>query len=212
MLTSASRSSWSPSRKSRRSSSSATAAAQPATTGTIDPPLSPRNASYTLTARLDPASRTITGSEVITWRNITARPATELQFHLYWNAWKNRRSTFMRESALGGGGDDSTRLPNEWARIDVSSVSVAGVDRTASRRYIAPDDDNAEDETVMVVPLANPIAPGATAEIRAAWSAHVPRTFARTGAVGSFFFIANASRSSFSASLNCPLSFINKAR
>ena len=168
----------------------ATAAAQPATTGTIDPPLSPRNASYTLTARLDPASRTITGSEVITWRNITARPATELQFHLYWNAWKNTRSTFMRESALGGGGDDSTRLPNEWARIDVSSVSVAGVDRTASRRYIAPDDDNAEDETVMVVPLANPIAPGATAEIRAAWSAHVPRTFARTGAVGSFFFIA----------------------
>src|SRR5882672_7548270 len=78
--------------------------AQPGITGALTPPLSPRNASYTITARLDPATRTITGSEVITWRNITAAPATDLQFHLYWNAWKNARSTFMRERALGSTG------------------------------------------------------------------------------------------------------------
>src|SRR5690242_17457518 len=83
----------------------ATAAAQPSTTGALDPPRSPRNANYTITARLDPASRAITGSEVIAWRNITARPATELQLHLYWNAWKNTRSTYMREGALAGAGD-----------------------------------------------------------------------------------------------------------
>ena len=74
--------------------------------GVMTPPLSPRNANYTITARLDPATRTITGSETITWRNITGRPAADLQFHLYWNAWKNTRSTFMRERALGGGTDD----------------------------------------------------------------------------------------------------------
>jgi hypothetical protein len=69
----------------------AVAAAHAEVTGTIDPPLSPRNASYIIDARLDPASRTITGSEVILWRNITAKPATELQFHLYWNAWRDDR-------------------------------------------------------------------------------------------------------------------------
>ena len=69
--------------------------------GVLTPPLSPRNASYTITARLDPATRIITGSETIAWRNITSRPAVDLQFHLYWNAWKNKRSTFMRERALG---------------------------------------------------------------------------------------------------------------
>src|SRR5205085_1117812 len=90
-----------------------------ATTGVMTPPLSPRNANYTITARLDPASRTITGSETITWRNITGRPASDLQFHLYWNAWKNTRSTFMRELALGGGGGDGGRRADEWARVDV---------------------------------------------------------------------------------------------
>src|SRR5579872_49318 len=78
------------------------ASAQPATTGVLDPPRSPRNASYTITARLDPHTRIITGSERIAWRNITSKPAADLQFHLYWNAWKNRQSTFMRERALDG--------------------------------------------------------------------------------------------------------------
>ena len=61
---------------------------------------SPRNANYSINARLDPASRTITGSEIITWRNITTKTVTDLQFHLYWNAWKNDKSTFMRERGL----------------------------------------------------------------------------------------------------------------
>ena len=35
--------------------------AQPGVTGAISPPLSPRNANYVIDARLEPASRTITG-------------------------------------------------------------------------------------------------------------------------------------------------------
>ena len=168
----------------------ATVSAQPERTGAMNPPRSPRNASYTITARLDPATRTITGSETIAWRNITNAPARDLQFHLYWNAWKNTRSTFMRERALGGGTADRVRRADEWARIDVTTVKIGGADRTALKHFIAPDDENADDETVMVVPLPEPIEPGVTATIEIAWTAHVPRTFARTGAVGNFFFIA----------------------
>ncbi len=160
-----------------------------AVTGASAQPLSPRNANYTITARLDPATRTITGSETIVWRNITSRPAADLQFHLYWNAWKNTRSTFMRERALGGE-NDRGRGPDEWARIDVTAITVGGADRTASKRFIAPDDDNPSDETVMAVPLAQPIEAGASTTIEVTWTAHVPRTFARTGAIGNFFFIA----------------------
>ena len=160
-----------------------------AVTGASAQPLSPRNANYTIAARLDPATRTITGSETIVWRNITGRPAADLQFHLYWNAWKNTRSTFMRERALGSE-TDRDRGPNEWARIDVTAITVGGADRTASKRFIAPDDDNPSDETVMAVPLAQPIEAGASTTIEVTWTAHVPRTFARTGAIGNFFFIA----------------------
>jgi len=174
---------------------SATASAQPGVTGALVPPLSPRNASYTIAARLDPATRVITGSEVITWRNITTKPAADLQFHLYWNAWKNARSTFMRERALGSAGlgpaaDDRQRHADEWAYIDVTAIKVGGSDLTGSKRFIAPDDDNPGDETVMAIPLAQAIGPGGVATIDVSWTAHVPRTFARTGAIGNFFFIA----------------------
>ena len=75
--------------------------AQSTDTGVIDPPLSPRNANYTIAARLDSGAHTITATETIRWRNITRATALELQFHLYWNAWRDNRSTYMREALLG---------------------------------------------------------------------------------------------------------------
>jgi hypothetical protein len=167
--------------------------AQPRQTGVMDPPRSPRNASYSIDARLDPQARTITASEVITWRNITARPADDLQFHLYWNGWRDTKSTWLRESALSGARYD--RRPDEWARIDVNRLTVRrsgepGADLTARAAFIAPDDGNADDSTVMRVPLPRPVEPGGTVTVEVGWTAHVPRTFARTGAIGNFFFIA----------------------
>ena len=166
-------------------------AAQPAP-GAISPALSPRNASYTISARLDPASRTITGEERIVWRNITTTTATELRFHLYWNAWKNDRSTWMRERALAGSTSDPNRPAGDWASIDVTSVRLvtpSATDLTASQRFVTPDDDNADDQTVMALPLPAPIGPGGEVTLNVTWTGHVPRTFARTGAIGNFFFI-----------------------
>jgi hypothetical protein len=162
-------------------------------TGTVAPPRSPRNANYSIDARLDARERRITASEVITWRNITTREVSDLQFHLYWNAWKNTRSSFMREQALAGSVD-----PDDagHASIDVTSITVrpgpesTPVDVTGSKRFLAPDDKNPDDETVMAVDLPFPVAPGRTLVIDLKWTARVPRNAARTGYVGDFFFIA----------------------
>jgi Peptidase family M1 domain len=159
-------------------------------------PLSPRNANYTITARLETTTHTLTGLETIRWRNITRTPATELQFHLYWNAWRDNRSTYMRESTLGGVRPNPTAAETpeaERARIDVTAIRLddpIDADLTSSRHFIAPDDDNAEDRTVMAVPLPRPIAPGDSAIIHVEWTAHVPRTFDRTGVIGNYYFIA----------------------
>jgi len=165
------------------------AAASAAVTGVVDPPRSPRNANYTIAARLDPSTRTITATETIVWRNLTGHPASELQFHLYWNAWKDNRTTFMRERGLAGG-SRGPRASDDLSRIEVTAVKALGRDLTGAKRYIASDDDNPNDETVMLIPLPEAIAPGASATIEVAWTAHVPRPFARTGAIGNFFFIA----------------------
>src|SRR3954468_17119268 len=165
--------------------------AQP--TGQMIPPRSPRNASYSIDVRLDPVSRTITGTEVITWRNITTKPVDDLRFHLYWNAWRDDRSSWQRERSLARATARTTR-PEDRASMNVSAVRVKNGEQTAdltgSMRFIAPDDGNADDRTVLQAALPQPAAPGSTLTIEIVWTAHVPRTVARTGAVGNFFFIA----------------------
>ena len=162
-------------------------------TGRIAPPLSPRNANYSIDVRLDPASRTITASETITWRNITSKPVNDLRFHLYWNAWRDDRSSWQRERVLGRGPARTTR-PGDRPSLDVSSLRLTGgsqsVDLTGSMRFIAPDDGNSEDRTVLQASLPQPAALGSVLTIQVAWTAHVPRPVARTGAIGDFFFIA----------------------
>jgi hypothetical protein len=183
------------------------ASAQPAVTGVVSPALSARNASYSIDARLDPAARTITGSEIIAWRNVTTKAADDLQFHLYWNAWRDDRSTWLREAALAGS-TYRNRRDDDRGRIDLTSIALltlespgtpgskpdtatgSRTDLTPTRRFIAPDDGNRDDETVMSVPLPQPVAPGGTVSVEVKWTAHIPRTYARTGAIGRFFFIA----------------------
>lgn len=153
-------------------------------------PLSPRNANYKLTARLDPASKTIAGGGIIHWRNITKRPTSELQFHLYWNAWRDDRSTFIRESQLGRASYDG-RPAEDRGSIDVTKLALSGdSDLLSTAKFIAPDDGNLDDRTVMSVTLPRPVAPGDEISLDVEWTSHVPRTYSRTGAIGNYFFIA----------------------
>jgi hypothetical protein len=158
---------------------------------------SPRNASYAISAKLNPATRTLDGTLLLHWRNVTSRPADSLRFHLYYNAWRDNRSTWMREHALSvSAADDTPRRPDEWGSIDIESMTIAAggtgnpIDVTRQLRFIAPDDGNAADRTVAEAPLAAPVGPGQSLEISIRWTSHLPRTFARTGAVDNYFFIA----------------------
>src|SRR6185295_13402173 len=95
-------------------------------TGAMTPPLSPRNANYSIEAALDPVSRTVTGSEVISWRNITTKAAGDLRFHLYWNAWRDDKSTWQRERTLGQQQAGRAVRPEDRSRIDVTSFRLTG--------------------------------------------------------------------------------------
>ena len=79
--------------------------------------------------------------------NITAAPAADLQFHLYWNAWKNTRSTFMRERKLAGDSERGRR-PDERARIEVTAIAVDGADGTSTKRVNGHKDEQPRTEPV----------------------------------------------------------------
>jgi peptidase M1-like protein len=156
---------------------------------------SPRNANYTINARLDHATHTIHGDERISWRNISSRAATSLQFHLYFNAWRDERSTWMREAELAGLAETARRDRSDWASIVIDKLEILsssgepGVDVTTQLRFIAPDDGNADDRTVAELPLSRVVGPGDTIQLKVQWTSRVPRTFARTGVVGDYYFI-----------------------
>lgn len=148
-----------------------------------------------MSARLDPQSRTLRGELLLTWRNIANLPAPTLQFHLYYNAWRNTRSTWLRERRLVGDPQDLLDRPeSDWSWIDITSLRIirggAPIDATLALRFIAPDDGNADDRTVAEIPLDKPVAPGETINVQITWSSHVPRTFARTGVIGDYYFLA----------------------
>jgi hypothetical protein len=158
---------------------------------------SPRNANYSIDAVLDENRHLISGRETITWRNITSGAASSLRFHLYWNAWKNTRSTWIRERMLAGTAESLLQRPeDDWSWIEVGSVRLLQggatpfVDLTSRRRYTAPDDENASDQTLLEVPLPVPVQPGQSITLEVEWQARVPRTFARTGRVGRSYFVA----------------------
>jgi hypothetical protein len=163
---------------------------------------SPRNASYTIDVALDTEARRLTGSQVLTWRNIQELPTDELRFHLYWNAFRNDRSTWLLEDRVGGR-DRRPELEDAdgWGWIEVDSTTLLpgddpigggeAIDLTNGMRFESPDDGNPHDRTVLVVPLPQPVEPGRTIRIQMQWRAQIPRDFDRTGFRGNFYFFAH---------------------
>ncbi|MGE3274224.1 MAG: M1 family metallopeptidase [Vicinamibacterales bacterium] len=157
---------------------------------------SPRNASYEIEARLSHDTQTITGTETIRWRNIGGAPADSLRLHLYWNAWRNTDSSWLRERRLAGNPSGAgDRGPGDWGYTtvtDLALVDAAGstTDLMPGFAFVQPDDGNEDDETLAGVALPSAVQPGQTVTVRLSWVAHVPRTFSRTGTIGDYYFIA----------------------
>jgi hypothetical protein len=157
--------------------------------------LSPRNANYEIDVRLDHPRRTLIGTEIIRWRNIGRGPADALRLHLYWNAWSTDQSTWMRERQLAGA--RINRPPEDWSYLRITSLALVNgegagsADLTGALSYIQPDDGNPHDRTLAMVMLPAPVQPGEELALRVEWQARVPRTFARTGAIGNYYFIAH---------------------
>lgn len=152
------------------------------------PTQSDRVVSYRIEATLHPSARMIQGRETITWRNESHQPVGDLWFHLYLNAYKNNRTTLMREA----GPEEQRRKPltkREWSWIDVEAIRTAeGEDLKPSMEFVRPDDANPDDETVMRVTLPAPVPPAGSVSVEVAWTGRFPEGFtARNQAKDDFF-------------------------
>ncbi|MBN8587564.1 MAG: M1 family metallopeptidase [Rhodothermia bacterium] len=156
-------------------------------------PLSDRLVSYHIKVRLDAARKTLYGSQIMTWRNTGGSPVNELQFHLYLNAFRDEKSTFMRES---GGEHRGFKTDNKDTRGHMTIKSIRqtdGLDLRSKLTFIQPDDGNPNDFTVASLALPQPVPPGKTISLEVTFEAKLPKIFARTGwatdEAGQLFFM-----------------------
>ena len=152
-------------------------------------PLSQRVCNYDISVKLDPEKKILDGKEILKWKNPSKDNVKELQFHLYLNAFKNTNSTFMKESGgeHRGFGFNETKKES-WGYVDVLSMKrIGGEDLTAKIKFIQPDDNNKDDQTVISVLLDKPVGPNEEIALEIIFKSKLPRVFARTGFAGDYF-------------------------
>ena len=78
-----------------------------------------------------------------------------------------------------------------WAWSEIRSfVDEEGNELIGSTRYVAPDDGNPYDESVLKIELTNPVLPNTFQRFQMQWEAKIPKTMPRTGYNKEFYFFA----------------------
>jgi hypothetical protein len=142
---------------------------------------------YVLTAKLDPTLHTVHGEGTIHWRNASTASVSELWVHLYLNAFKNDRSTFLRDPV---GGFRGTAPLRDWGTIDVRKLTLRQPSGEPVELWPSAElhREGDEDETDARVPLPHPVGPGESIDLDVTWDDKLPSVLERTGYVGSFHF------------------------
>lgn len=146
-------------------------------------PMSQRVVHYEIDARYAPSNHILDATEVLTYHNLTGQPLDHFPFHLYQNAFQPR-STWIREAKLEGNRDTTYDKweEKEYGSEDIKSIEVVGQgDLTGQLQFIAPDDGNQDDKTVVDVHVPTPIAPGAYVQFKIVFQTKFPETQARSG-------------------------------
>ena len=146
-------------------------------------PLSQRIVHYDIDAKYDAGKHTVDAIETLTYHNLTGQALDSFPFHLYQNAFQPT-STWVREAKIEGSRDTGYDKwdPKEFGSEEIKSFVVVGQgDLTKDLHYIAPDDGNKEDKTVMEVRLPKPIPNNAYVQFQIAFHDQMPETQARSG-------------------------------
>jgi hypothetical protein len=105
-------------------------------------------ASYKIDAQLKLDERhrpsIVDGKSRLIWLNDSTDTIPDLQFHLYLNAFKDDKSSFVRES--GGQLRGDKLAPGELGSIELKEMKLGTEDLLKTAEFIQPDDNNSDDQ------------------------------------------------------------------
>ena len=146
-------------------------------------PMSQRIVHYEIEAKYDAAKHSVDADEVLTYHNVTGQALDHFPFHLYQNAFQPK-ATFVRDSKLMGSRDVNYAKWEEkyYGSEDIKSLEVVGQgDLTQNLQFVAPDDGNKDDKTVVDLKLTKPIPNGQFVQFKIKFQTKFPETQARSG-------------------------------
>ena len=151
--------------------------------------LSPRIANYTMDIRLDPDNKTLDCHTELIWRNPSDQPVDHVLMHIYYNAFRNSESTFMKERGVPEFLTQDIEEDCGWGYTDIIHMTDAQ-GRQLQMQYVQPDDHNDSDMSVLKVTLVEPVPAGEELQLSFDWKSKVPKTMPRTGYNQDFYFFA----------------------
>ncbi len=147
------------------------------------PEQSPRISSYEIEVELIPDTKTVQGTQIVTWRNTTQGSTQELRFHLYLNAFADQGSTLMQES--------DAEFRSQWREDEygwtlVSAARLVDPDGQGDpieleMGFRHPDDGNLLDQTVLTLQLPRAVQPGESITVEMEFESRMPKAYRRTG-------------------------------
>ena len=147
-------------------------------------------ANYDIEVHLDHKGKNASCIQKLNWKNTSPDTLRELRFYMYMNAFKDLKSTYLKNTRKMFGQDLNNRTEKEWGYIEVTqAVDRNGNDLVQNQEYIQPNDGNALDETVLSIPLEMPLLPGEVIELDMNFDVKLPRTIVRSGYGPRDFFL-----------------------
>jgi len=152
----------------------------------VESPLSDRITGYKIDVALNESGALLTGDIDAYWVNISPAPVSEIQMHMYMNAFRSNKSTFN-----GSRGVPPKSSKNSYGWIDLIEANDQwGNSLISNMEYIAPDDGNSFDMTVLQITLPNAVQPGDTFRLSGKFETRLPPLTTRTGYSEDYFFVA----------------------
>lgn len=146
-------------------------------------PMSERIVHYEIDAHYNAKTHAVDATEILTYHNVTGHSLDHFPFHLYQNAFQPK-ATWVSEAKLMGSRDTNYAKWEEkdYGSEEIKKIEVVGQgDLTSKLHYIAPDDGNKDDKTVIDLPVDKPIANGEYVQFRMTFQTQFPETQARSG-------------------------------
>jgi hypothetical protein len=150
------------------------------------------NVRYEIWVELDDQNKMLHGHENIIWFNKTRDDVQDMWFHLYYNAFKNEKSTMIQESKEELFGAFGINIKEgKWGWVDVTSIKLAdGSDLKPTMEFVTRDKPvHPGDETVMRVRFPEPVKPGEEVHLQVGFESKIPSSISRSSYYQNSYFI-----------------------